>query len=414
MIWLVMPIVLSMPICLSPSFTWGAEALPTPAAQALEAMLDCERPQGGWIYRCDPRQRVAGFTGIMRRAEAVAAPLGLADWDLVVLRGPGTPAAGRLLIQAYRESENASYLRAARRTRELLVNCQLPSGGWFSEMPVHENQLAGWLRFLLPGTSFGTTLDDDVTPGAVRFLLALWEVTQQPRYRESVERAITLLLRAQLPSGAWPLTWRPTWRRWISPSFEDGPSLNDAATSSVIQALLDAARILKRPELLTAAQRGGDWFVHSQNPAPFAGWARQYDAAGLPTTGRSFEPVALATWESRHVLDALHALAEATQDKRFCQPLNMAIDWLRQSAFAPGCWARFCDFEDGQPIYIGTNGKRVLNVRLARRPYRWTGDYGILALFASLGLDGQGRKKGRISTPEPASAAYSRRCRCMS
>lgn len=375
-----------------------AQALPPAATEALDAMLACERPAGGWMYACDRDERVAGFTSIMRRAERIAGALGLATWDLIVLRSPGTPAAGLLLVRAHQLTHEEKYLDAARRAGDLLVNIQLPSGGWFSEMPVYGNQLAWWFRLVVPGT----TLDDDVTSGAVRFLLALWEVTGDSRYRDCAVRALDLLQTAQLPSGAWPLTWRPAWRRVLSFSFEEWPSLNDAATVGPIYACLDGARSLQRPELLETAKRGGEWLIQVRNPAPNAGWSQQYTPDGFPAPGRRFEPTGLAAWESRHALEALQALAEVTAEQRFCTPFPETIAWLRRSALSPGCWARLYSVDSNSPVYMDRQGNFVATAEQAKRPYRWTGDFGIPALFASLGLDNTGQQLSTTASPHEA------------
>jgi hypothetical protein len=334
----------------------------------------------------------------MRRAERIAGAMGLATWDLIVLRSPGTPAAGLLLVRAHQLTHEEKYLDAARRAGDLLVNIQLSSGGWFSEMPVYGNQLAWWFQLVVPGT----TLDDDVTSGAVRFLLALWETTGDSRYRDSAVRALDLLQTAQLPSGAWPLTWRPAWRRWLASSFEDWPSLNDAATVGPIYACIDGARSLQRPELLAAAKRGGEWLIHARNPAPNAGWSQQYTPDGRPAPGRRFEPTGLAAWESRHALEALQALAETTGEQRFCTPFPETVAWLRRSALSPGCWARLYAVDSNSPVYMDQQGNFVSTAEQAKRPYRWTGDFGIPALFASLGLDTTGRRLSTDASPNEA------------
>lgn len=354
--------------------------LPPEARAALDAMLECEREEGGWMYVCPPARGVHGVTKIVNLAARVRARLGLEPWDLVVLRSPGTPAAGLLLLEAWEETRDPRYLEAARRTGDLLLNLQLPGGGWFSEMPVHGRELAFWFQWYVPWA----TLDDDVTTGAVRLLLSLYEETADASYREGAERGLDLLLDAQLPSGAWPLTHRPVWLRTVSPSFEDLPSLNDAATASVIRTLILGARILERPDLLEAAVRGGDWLVEARFPAPAAAWAQQYDEVGRAVPGRAFEPVALASWETRHALDALMELSRAVGDRRYCRTIEESAAWLARSALGPGCWARFVSPSTGEPIFLDIDGNPVEGPSQAKRPYRWTGDYGIPALFAEL------------------------------
>src|SRR5262249_26084379 len=171
----------------------GGPDLPAFTA-TLDALVADERAQGGWTFAAAAGGgRPQPFTAVMQVAERVAEPLGLARWDLLVVRSPGTPAAGLLLLAGHRLTGRQDYLDAARRAGDLLVAAQLPSGGWVSEMPVEGAQLAAWF----PWVAVRTTLDDDVTPGAVRFLLALWERTGQARYRDAAERGVELLLRAQ-------------------------------------------------------------------------------------------------------------------------------------------------------------------------------------------------------------------------
>ena len=358
-----------------------SEGLSPGATLAIEAMLECERPAGGWMYVCPPHSGSHGVTKVVNLGARLANALNFEPWEVVVLRSPGTPAAGLFLLEAWEISGEPRYLEAARRSGDLIVELQLPSGGWFSEMPVRGSELAAWFRWYAPWA----TLDDDVTTGATRLLLRLFEVTGDELYRRSAIRALDLLLEAQLPSGAWPLTHRPTWIRAVSPSFEDLPSLNDGATASVIETLILGAEVLDRPDLLAAAVRGGDWLVANRFPSPMPGWAQQYDEAGRPVPGRRFEPVALATWESRHALDALLALERAVGDGRYCEAAQEGLDWLEDAALSPGCWPRFLSLDEGTPIYLDFDGRPVDNPTQAKRPYRWTGDYGIPDLLVRAG-----------------------------
>src|SRR5262249_22741005 len=149
-----------------------------------------------------------------------------------------------------------------------------------------------------------------------------------------------LLVRAQLPDGAWPLVRRRPWMRALHTRYPDLPSVNDGATPQAIRTLLVAADSLGRPKLRRLAARGGRWLVRVQGAAPPAGWAQQYGADERPAPARHFEPAGIASWETGYALGALDALARATGDRQWCAPIAAAVTWLERSALAPDCWAR--------------------------------------------------------------------------
>jgi hypothetical protein len=372
---------------------FGADAGIAAISGTLDALVALERPAGGWAYRNPPGGRYQPLTFPVGLAERLAGPLGLVTWDVVVVRSPGTPAAGLALVAGYRLTGRGEYLEAARRAGDLLVAVQLDSGGWFSEMPVRERTLPWWFRRLVPSS----TIDDDVTPGAVRFLLALWAMTGDLTYRRAAESGVAFLLRAQLPSGAWPRAWRPPWLRAVSTSHDDLATLNDGATTAAIETLLAGARTLDRDDLVAAARRGGDWLLRSRLPPPHAGWAQQYDGLDHPAPARRFEPAALSSWESRYAVDALLTLAAATGDQRYCAPLADAVRWLAAAALRPGCWARLYTLGGNEPLYVAGDGRRVATPREGYPTYSWTGDFGIPGLFARLGVRAAGGAGADVS-----------------
>src|SRR5206468_13029072 len=185
-------------------------------------------------------------------------------------------------------------------------------------------------------------------------------------------------------------------------TFEDLASTNDAATAGPITALIAGSRVLDRPDLLVAARRGGEWLAQAQGAASQAGWAQQFDPEERPAPGRRFELAAFASWESREMIDALLALAEATGDAVFCAPVPKARAWLVRSELAPGCWARLYTPGTNAPLYVGADGRPVATPAEARRPYRWTGEYGIPGLLAAFGLDERGALRDpSLGPPHP-------------
>jgi len=98
----------------------------------LDRLAALERRDGAWTFAAAPHTRPAPSTVVVKIAERVASPFGLADWDLVVMRSPGTPAAILALVDGYERSGRAAYLDSAKRAGDLLLRTQLPSGGWYS------------------------------------------------------------------------------------------------------------------------------------------------------------------------------------------------------------------------------------------------------------------------------------------
>src|SRR5262249_10980021 len=111
-----------------------------------------------------------------------------------------------------------------------------------------------------------------------------------------------------------------------------------------------------------------------------------YTAAGAPASARAFELPALASWETRHAIDALVALAAATGDRRYCDGALAAARWLDRVRVGPACWMRFYDVAGGSPIFVDAGGRRRPSSREARPGYSWMGEFGIRATLERLGL----------------------------
>lgn len=364
---------------------------------ALDEVVKRARPDGGWVFGALPGERVHPHTDPLQFAERIAAPFGLNDWDLIVMRSPGTPAAILALLRGYRLLGDERYRDAAVRAGDLVAALQMRTGGWFSEMPAEGAHAAWWFTAGIRRTA----IDDDVTPGAIRALLALFEVTGDARYRAVAERGIAFLVDRQLPGGAWPLVARPRWKQRVWMDFEDRPTLNDGATTQSLVTLLMAARVLERPELVAAARRAGDWIVHARHQAPQPGWAQQYDEDGKPAPARRYERIALASWETRYAIEALVELAAATGDDAYCAPVPAAAEWLVRSEISPDCWARFYELGTNSALYFNEQREAVGTPTEAHQPYDWSGNFGISDLLRRLRGEPQGDEPGMPVPGDP-------------
>ena len=91
------------------------------------------------------------------------------------LQPPGTPAVGEAYLAAYERTKERFLLEAAVETARALVKGQLHSGGWgeFMEFDPQQRKLYAYRVDGPPGPRARntTTLDDDKTQSAVRFMM---------------------------------------------------------------------------------------------------------------------------------------------------------------------------------------------------------------------------------------------------
>ena len=353
---------------------------------------------GGYVYRYSSDLR-------LREAE------GIPDPDTIWIQPPGTPAVGEAFLDAYEATGNSLCSRAALDAAEALVRSQLHSGGWhyrahfapsarqeFSyrrnlegalvEDPTPEADLTGaggW--FLWRQGKYRpenqTILDDDVTQSALRFLMRVDAALkfQNETIQDSVRYGLDALLAAQYPNGGWsanfdrfplfspsesdfpikqasyPESWSRTW-----PKAYDGPYVtNDNLQANAIYTLIRAVEIYgdREPRYRKALLQAGDFLLLSQMPDPQPAWAQQYNVTMQPTWDRQFEPPAISGRESQEILDALIAVARATGEPRFLEPVPRAVAYLRESLLPNGMLARFYELETNRPLYFtrGSGGQ---------------------------------------------------------
>lgn len=320
----------------------------------------------------------------------------------------GTPAAGDAFLRAWDATGDRYYLEAARRVAHAYASGQLCSGGWDYTIefdPARRKQFAYRAGGSCGGSNV-TTLDDNVTQSAVRFLVRVdRELNFEDRkVHEAALYALDSLIRAQYPVGAWPQRYREfpdpakfpvkrasypeTWpRKWPGSNYQAHYTFNDNSIIDMIDAMLEAARVYKDNKYLVSAENGGEFILRAQMPDPQPAWAQQYDAQMHPAWARVFEPPSVTGGESQGILRMLMVLYGETGNRRYLEPVPRALDYLRNSILKPeqipdrgrrraaepaagggdlGNWrrdggimlARFYELKTNRPLYV-TKGTRV-------------------------------------------------------
>lgn len=342
----------------------GAEPTAAEILQGMQRATNFYREnfalKGGYVYYYSQDATI-------RLGEGVATPTQI--W----VQPPGTPTVGMAYVTAFNATENPLFLDAAVETAEALLHGQLESGGWanmidFDPAGKRVGRYRGG-RGHRKGRNY-STLDDNATQSALRFLMAADEALQfrHKGIHEAVEYGLNALMNAQFPNGGFPQVWdAPVAKHPVmAAQFPDYDyrtdnrikeywnlyTLNDGLAGDVAEVLIDAERIYKQPRYKEALKKLGDFLILAQLPAPQPAWAQQYDYKMRPVWARKFEPAAITGGESQDAISALMTIYEHTGDARYLEPIPPAIAYLESSKLPDGRLARFYELQTNRPLYM--------------------------------------------------------------
>lgn len=316
---------------------------------------------GGYVYR---------YSGDLTLAEGE----GKADRDTIWVQPPGTPTVGEAYLDAFEATGEGQFLDGAAAAGDALLRGQLQSGGWDYHVVFDPERRKG-RGYRLDGDKPArrqnrSTLDDDTSQAATRFLIRLDRVLQfkdQPVH-DAAQYALDWILKSQFPSGGWyvnsdrftdhagfevkkasfPETWSRVWPK----DFLGCYVLNDQTHATIVDTLLLAHQVYRDPKYLAAAKKGGDFLILAQMPDPQPAWAQQYNREMHPEWSRKFEPPALSGLESQGVVRVLMDLYSATGDRKYLEPIPRALAYLKKSRLPDGRLARFYELRTNKPLYF--------------------------------------------------------------
>lgn len=300
---------------------------------------------------------------------------------------PGTPYVGEALLEAYLTCKEDYLLEAARDAGHALVQTQLVSGGWDYRLEFDPDERYRWAyrvdqkasdQSLSEGQARAlrkaknvTTLDDDTTQSALRFLMKLDVVLDRKdrQIHETVEYALAALLKAQYPNGAWPqrysefptpedfpvkrASYPDSWpREYPGKDYRSYYTFNDNTLADLIDTMFLAEQLYNEPRYGEAARKAGDFILLAQMPDPQPAWAQQYNAEMHPAWARRFEPTAVTGGESQGVIRILLTLHRQTRDDKYLRPIGKALEYLERSELPNGQLARFYELKTNRPLYF--------------------------------------------------------------
>jgi len=299
-----------------------------------------------------------------------------ADLNEIWVQPPGTPSIGECYLRAYRLTGNKKYLNYAVAAARALAWGQRAEGGWDHRVNVsHLLQ-----KFVKPERVSGRcTFDDNITQGAIKFLMNIDQVIDEEWLKETIKLGLDFLLKSQFPNGAWS-QWYP-----MRGGYHDYYTFNDNALNDIISVLIEAHKIYGVPEYLQAVEKGGNFIILSQLRTPQSGWAQQYSHDLRPAWARSFEPPAVCSAVTIRNINTLIDLYLYTAQEKYLYPIPVALDWLERSKIGENRWARLYEIGTNVPIYGDRDNKVHYTLKEIseerRKGYRWQGDFGFEAML---------------------------------
>jgi PelA/Pel-15E family pectate lyase len=280
----------------------------------------------------------------------------------------GTERVGQVMLDAYEATRDPYYLDSARKAADAVVFGQHPQGGWHYFIDFDPAGIPAWYESDASHFRWGyeeyrhyygnATFDDRVTPDAAMFLLRFYGLTHEAAYREPVLKALSFVLAAQYPNGAWPQRFplRFEFAHDGLPDYTSYYTLNDGATFAIVELLYDGYETLGDSRYFDSVRRAMDALLALQGPDGQAAWAEQHGPNMRPIAARTHEPAGYVVRESAMSIFMLEEFYLRTGDVRYLAPVPRCLDWFdrvnREAAAAKYPRPRYWEPGTNKPLYV--------------------------------------------------------------
>lgn len=337
---------------------------------------------------------------------------------MVWMQPPGTPGMGTVFLEAYQATGDEYYYEAASKAADALIRVQHESGGWnyVADLAGEESLRKwydtigrnGWRLEEFQHYYGNATFDDRATTATAQFILRLYLVKREAKYRASLDLAIQFVMDSQYPSGGWPQRFPPMggFSKQGNPDYTSFITFNDDVAVANLDFLIECHQVLGEEHLLLEPiHRAMNSFVSTQQRWPQAGWAMQYTPELEPAGARTYEPRALSSGTTVQNIGQLIRFYHLSGDTNFLARIPEAFEWLDSVKFAPdtegirGTHPTFVEIGSNRPLFVHRRGSNVRNGRYYadQDPRNTTAHY---SSFRTLDVDGlRERYKRALATP---------------
>lgn len=244
------------------------------AERIAAALIWGQLPCGGWNYVFD-------FAGENSLKEWYAT-VGKSAWRLEEFQhyygnstfdDGGTMEAAKFLLRIYVEKYDPTFRPALEKVIGLVLESQYPCGGWPQRYPLrYDHPFQG-----KPDYSSFVTLNDDVIPDNIEFLIQCYQALGMQNLKEPILRAMNCVITLQqgVPYAGWGDQYtvedlQPAHARSYEPR-----SVNTGTTARIVRALLDYYRLTGDTKYLSGIPAALDFIESVRLPESEVGrWGR--------------------------------------------------------------------------------------------------------------------------------------------